>query len=86
MNRLRTFQAAAHESGFVNEKPRHDGTVLWLRRETSDPKSKTHQRICMDTLTVSATVYSVDSRGNPSSKSFRQPLALKEWLALDQLR
>jgi hypothetical protein len=70
----------------VTVKEHHDGTILWLRRETPNAKSKTHQRICMDTLTVSATVYWVDSQGNPSSKSFRKLLELREWLALDPVQ
>lgn len=86
MNRLRLFQAAAHESGFVNVNEHLAGTVLWLTRKTPDPTSKAHQRICMDTLTFSATVYWVDSQGKSASKTFRKPLELLEWLALDQVR
>lgn len=40
----------------------------------------------MDTLTFSATVYWVDSQGKSASKTFRKPLELLEWLALDQVR
>ena len=83
MRRLRPFQVAAQESGFINARAHEDGTVLWLSRQTPDPASSTHQRICMDTLTVSATVYWTDSRGNAASKTFRKPQALKEWLAKD---
>jgi hypothetical protein len=51
-----------------------------------DAKSQIHPQICMDSLTVSATAYWTDSQGNPASKSFRKPSALKEWLAMDPVR
>ena len=86
MWRLRPFQAAAQENGFVHARGSEDSTVQWLTRQTPDTTSKTHQRICVDSLTASATVYWTDSQGNVASKSFRRPLALKEWLAMDSLR
>jgi len=83
MNRLRRFLDAAQESGFVNVRESQNDTIRWLKRETSDAKSKTHHRICMDALTVSATVYWMDSQGNVASKSFRKPLEFREWLAFE---
>jgi hypothetical protein len=80
---LKTFQAAAHEGGFVDVRECEDGTVLWLRRETPDIGSKTHQRICMDSLTASATVYWMNNLGKVESKTFRAASLLREWLALD---
>jgi len=86
MRRLLPFQAAAQESGFLNVKGREGSTVVWLSRQTPGTTSKSHQRICMDSLTVSATVYWSDSQGNVASKSFRKSQALKEWLAMDPVR
>ena len=86
MIRLRPFLVAAQESGFLHVSESHNGTVLWVKRQTPDANSQTHPRICMDSLTVSATAYWTDSQGNPASKSFRRPLALKEWLAMDPVR
>ena len=86
MHRLRPFLIAAEESGFVHVRECHNGTVLWLNRHTPDASSQAHPRICMDSLTVSATAYWTDSQGNPASKSFRKPLALKEWLAMESAR
>jgi hypothetical protein len=86
MNPLHTFQITAHESGFVDVREYNAGTVIWLRRKTQDPISKTHQRICMDSLTASATVYWTDSLGKADSKTFRAPNLLREWLAKDLVR
>ncbi len=83
MIRLRTFLDAAQANGFVRVRESQNDTILWLRREPSGAKSKTQKRICMDTVTVSATVYWMDSQGNVASKSFRKPLEFKEWLALE---
>ena len=83
MERLQAFQAVAHESGFVDVQECDDGTVLWLRRETQDAATQTHQRICIDSLTNSVTVYWTTSDGRMDSKTFRTASGLQEWLAPD---
>jgi hypothetical protein len=52
MEKLQAFQAAAREGGFVAVEECDEGTVLWLRKETSDAGTKTHQRICIDSQSV----------------------------------
>lgn len=83
MNRLRPFLEAAQKSGFVNLRESQNGTILWLNRETPNATSKTRQRLCVDALTVSATVYRIDSHGSVTSTSFRKPSEFREWLALE---
>ena len=82
MDTLQAFQAAAHEGGFVESEASEDGTVLWLRRQAQDASTKTHQRICLDIVTNSATVYWMSDLGRIDSKTFRTASGLQEWLAL----
>ena len=86
MVRLREFQTTAHQSGFVDINECEDGTVLWLRRESPEAATKTHQRMCMDSVTNSVTVYWTTSLGKVDSKTFRSASGLQEWFASDALR
>jgi hypothetical protein len=82
MEKLQAFQAAAREGGFVAVEECDEGTVLWLRKETSDAGTNTHQRICIDSLSSILTVYWMSSLGNVDSKTFRNVSSLQEWFAL----
>ena len=53
MEKLQAFQAAASEGGFVATGESDEGTVLWLKKATVEAED----RICLDSLTNSATVY-----------------------------
>jgi hypothetical protein len=81
MEELQTFQAAAREGGFVAAKESKDSTVLWLRRATPDASTGTRQRMCLDSVTKSATVFWTNARGQTESKTFRNANALREWLS-----
>jgi hypothetical protein len=89
MQMLQTFQAAARECGFAVAEESRDCTVLWFRKTAPDAASGTHQRLCLDSMTNSATVYWANVRGLTDSKTFRSVAALREWLggivATDQL-
>jgi hypothetical protein len=43
----------------------------------------THQRMCIDTMTSSVTVYWVEVPGKLNSKTFRDVPALQEWFQLE---
>ena len=58
------------------------GTVLWLGRKAPDMARETHQRMCIDSLTNSATVYWMSVPGDLKSKTFRDVPALQEWFEL----
>jgi len=79
MEKLQAFQTAARESGFVEVKQSTEGTVLWLRRSTPATARDTHQRMCIDSMTNSATVYWMTVLGKLSSKTFRAVPALQDW-------
>ena len=79
MQKLQAFQTAARERGFVMENESSEGTVLWLRKNTPATARDTHQRMCIDSLTNSVTVYWMTLPGKLSSKTFRGVPALQEW-------
>jgi hypothetical protein len=82
MEKLQAFQAAAREGGFVQMEESEEGTVLWFRKEASETATETHQRMCMDSLTNSVTVYWASVSGKIDSKTFRSVATLQEWIAL----
>jgi hypothetical protein len=80
MDRLRPFQATAREGGFVELNESGDGTVLWLKKSSRDASREIHERMCIDNVTSSATVFWVSSAGGLNSKTFRNAVSLEEWL------
>lgn len=76
MERLQAFQVAAHQGGFVDGEETEDGTVLWLKKATADAED----RMCIDSLTSSATVFWATIPWKINSKTFRQVSALQEWI------
>jgi hypothetical protein len=82
MEKLQGFQSAAREGGFVAVEECEEGTVLWLRKETPDAGTKTHQRICIDSQSSILTIYWMTSLGKVDSKTFRNVSSLQEWFAL----
>jgi hypothetical protein len=79
MDTLQSFQAAARQRGFTEVKESGGGTVLWLRRKAPITVRETHQRMCIDALTKSATVYWMNVPGDLKAKTFRDIPALQEW-------
>jgi hypothetical protein len=78
MIKLLPFQAAAREDGFAEVKENPDGTVLWLRK----PAAGAEDRMCIDSLTNSVTVFWGAPPSSMHSKTFRNVPALREWFAL----
>jgi hypothetical protein len=82
MDRLQAFQTAAREGGFVVVTESEQGTVLWLKKSAPDSVREAHQRMCIDSLTNSVTVYWVAVPGKVNSKTFRAVPDLQEWFKL----
>jgi hypothetical protein len=78
MEQLTGFQEVARKNGFVDVEESDDGTVLWLRR----PTAHAEDRICIDSVTNSATVFWATIPWKINSKTFRVAAALEEWFAL----
>jgi hypothetical protein len=78
MQKLQDFQIAARNNGFVDVEETDDGTVLWMRKPTANAED----RICIDSLTSSATVFWATIPWKINSKTFRAASALQDWFAL----
>ncbi|MGC1619844.1 MAG: hypothetical protein WA765_15245 [Candidatus Acidiferrum sp.] len=76
MNRLQAFRDAALKGGFVPVEESLEETVLWLKRATTDAED----RICLDSVTNSATVYWATIPWKINSKTFREASALQAWI------
>jgi hypothetical protein len=74
------FQVAARKCGFVDVDECGNGTVLWFRKAATDAGTGTHQRMCIDRLTKSATVYWTNVRGKIDSKTFRSAATFQVWI------
>jgi hypothetical protein len=76
------LQSAALDCGFVEENRHRRGSqsVVWLAKDKPRMRGGAHQRMCVDRLTDSATVYWVAVPGKVDSKTFREVPALREWL------
>lgn len=82
MEKLQAFQSVARKGGFVEVNETAEGSVLWLRKSTPDMARDTHQRMCIDSLTNSVTVYWMSVPGKVHSKTFRGVPALQQWFDL----
>ena len=80
--RIRAFKIAAHEVGYVESSESEDGTVLWLHKNSLPASRDTHQNMCIDSLTNSATLFWMTLAGKLTSKTFRGVPALQEWFKL----
>ena len=83
MMNVEAFQSAAREGGFVTDIGMGEGTVQWLRKIPPSMARDTHQRMCIDAMTSSVTVYWVGVHGKLNSKTFRNASALQEWFQLE---
>lgn len=82
MERFQAFQTVAREGGFVKVTESTEGTVLWLRKYAPDSVMETRQRMCINRLTDSVTVYWMAVPGKVTSQTFRAVPALQEWFKL----
>lgn len=79
---VQRFHSAALDCGFV-EVDRHrrgSDSVVWLTKHRPGTGGGIYQRMCVDALTDSATVYWMAIPGKVDSITFREVPALREWL------
>jgi hypothetical protein len=76
------LQRAALDYGFVQENRyrRESESVVWLAKNKPGMRGGIYQRMCVDRLTDSATVYWAAVPGKVDSKTFREVPRLREWL------
>jgi hypothetical protein len=82
MQKLQDFQAVAREHGFVEVGESEEGSTVWFRNAAADTGSAVHKRLCLDSLTNSATVFWETVPIKLNSKTFRSASALRAWLEL----
>jgi hypothetical protein len=75
MEKLKAFQDVAHSNGYVDVEETDDGTVLWLKKPTLDAED----RMCVDSLTNSVTVFWASIPWKINSKTFRIVSELQQW-------
>jgi hypothetical protein len=83
VERIQSFQDVAHDAGFVELNTSADETVLWLIKSGSHAAETNHQRMCIDTLTNSVTIFWMTPTGKLDSTTFRQISALQKWCGLE---
>ena len=76
MEKLKAFQDVARNNGFVDVEETDDGTVLWLKKPTANAED----RMCVDSLTNSVTVFWATMPWKINSKTFRTVPSLQEWI------
>jgi hypothetical protein len=82
MQKLQDFQLAARENGFVEVGESEEGSAVWFRNATPDVGTDVHKRLCIDSLTNSATVFWETVPAKLNSMTFRSVSSLRTWLAL----
>ena len=77
MERLKAFQDVARSHGFVDVEETDDGSVLWLKKPTENAED----RMCVDSVTNSVTVFWATMPWKINSKTFRAVGDLQQWFA-----
>ena len=83
MDKLQDFQVAARGDGFVEVADGEDTSVVWFRSQRPDTATNVHKRMCIDSLTGSATIYWETAGAKLNSKTFRTASSMKAWLSLN---
>jgi hypothetical protein len=79
MEKRQEFQSVARENGYAEAGESKDGSTVWLRKATPDVGTDVHKRLCIDSITDSATVFWQTVPAKLNSKTFRTVSDLKDW-------
>jgi hypothetical protein len=82
MNKHHDFQAAARENGYIEANVCGGGSAIWFRKASPDHGTEVHRRLCIDSLTGSATVFWQTVPAKLNSKTFRTVSSLRAWFDL----
>lgn len=77
--KLQEFQSAARENGYAEANEDVGRSTCWLRKGTPDVGTEVHKRLCIDSITDSATVFWQTVPAKLNSKTFRTVSSLKDW-------
>jgi hypothetical protein len=79
MNTYHEFQLAARENGYERLSEYNGQGAVWFRKVMPDNNTDVHKRMCVDSLTNSATVFWSTSATHVNSKTFRTVASLRDW-------
>jgi hypothetical protein len=82
MQRNQEFQSVALENGFIEVGESEEGSAVWFRNSTPDAGTGVHKRLCIDSLTNSATIFWETVPAKLNSLTFRSASALRAWFSL----
>jgi hypothetical protein len=86
MVKLQTLKVAALLEGFIKVRDVADGSVMWFTSALPDVDTNFHKRLCLDSLTNSATIYWETIGAKIHSETFRTVSSFQEWLGLHPIR
>ena len=81
MLKLQEFQCAARENGYADVNEFERCNTVWLRKVAPDVGTDVHRRLCIDSLTDSATVFWQTGSTKVNSKTFRSVSSLRDWFS-----
>jgi hypothetical protein len=77
MLKLQEFQSTARDNGFLEVGESEEGSTVWFRKTTPDKDTDVHKRLCIDSLTNSATLFWETVPAKLNSRTFRSVSALQ---------
>jgi hypothetical protein len=83
MLEIQRLQAIALANGFKKSRVSQDGTTTWLYK-TGDFTGNTDKKMCIDSVTRSATTFRLKGEQVLDSKTFRNGQEMQAWLDLAQ--
>src|SRR4029077_127948 len=83
VSKLQAFRIAARQEGFLEVPESAWETVLWLCKDAPLANRDLYQRMCIDSVTNSVTIYWMAALGKLNSKTFRGVPAMQEWFKLE---
>jgi hypothetical protein len=79
MNTIERFKSAALENGYCKTEEYESASVVWFTQLTPDTGREIRNRLCIDSLTDSVTVFWQTVPERLNSKTFRTVSSLEEW-------
>jgi hypothetical protein len=83
MLEIQRLHAIALANGFKKSRVSQDGTTTWLYK-TSDCTGNTDKKMCIDSVTRSATTFRLEGDQILDSRTFRNGQEMQAWLDLAQ--
>jgi hypothetical protein len=79
MGKLQEFRTAARQNGYAETNEYQAGSIVWLKKPKPHAGTDLHERLCIDSVTDSATVFWQSAPRKLNSKTFRSVASLTDW-------